>query len=185
LSEHDQESIVIEAWTTRAERQQELIGGLLELLERFRSSEGFIEARILKGSRGTTVLSYLRMRSAADRQRLDKQPEIQAGVDALRKIAHPHRVVVHRVSLSGPEFLRNYVGASLGIGWPWCAAAVFLSSRQNGRVFQPNAAGCAGPRWFRFGASSEAASVPGCAGVPAGGASREPCWRRRPPTGPR
>ena len=63
--------------------------------------------------------------------------------------------------------------------------AVFLSSRQNGRVFQPNAAGCAGPRWFRFGASSEAASVPGCAGVPAGGASREPCWRRRPPTGPR
>jgi len=51
--------------------------------------------------------------------------------------------------------------------------------------FQPNAAGCAGPRWFGFGASSEAASVPGCAGVRAGGASCEPGWRRRPPTGPR
>jgi hypothetical protein len=90
LSEHDQESIVIDAWTTGAERQQELIDGLLELFEQFRSSEGFIEARILKGSGGTTVLSYLRMRSAADRQRLDAEPEIQAGLDALRKIARPH-----------------------------------------------------------------------------------------------
>lgn len=52
--------------------------------------------------------------------------------------------------------------------------AVFLSLRQNGRIFQPNAAGCAGPGWFRFGASSEAASVPGCAGVRAGGPSCEP-----------
>jgi hypothetical protein len=90
LSEHDQESIVIDAWTIGAERQQELIDGLLELFEQFRSSEGFIEARILKGSGGTTVLSYLRMRSAADRQRLDEEPEIQAGLDALRKIARPH-----------------------------------------------------------------------------------------------
>ena len=86
LSGHHQESIVIEAWTTGAERQQELIDGLLDLFKRFRSSQGFIEARILKGSGGTTVLSYLRMRSAADRQRLDEEPEIQAGLDALRKI---------------------------------------------------------------------------------------------------
>ena len=44
---------------------------------------------------------------------------------------------------------------------------MFLSSRQNGRVFQPNAAGCAGPRWSEFGASSEAASVPGVAALDA------------------
>jgi hypothetical protein len=91
LSERDQESIVIDAWTTDAERQQDLIEGLLALFERFRSSAGFIEARILKGSGGTTVLSYLRMRSAADQQRIDEEPEIQAGLEALRQIARPHR----------------------------------------------------------------------------------------------
>jgi hypothetical protein len=91
LSGHHQESIVIEAWTTGAERQQELIDGLLELFKRFRSSDGFVEARILKGSGGTTVLSYLRMRSAADEQRLHEEPGIQAALEALRKIARPHR----------------------------------------------------------------------------------------------
>jgi hypothetical protein len=81
LSGRDQESIVIDAWTTGAERQQDVIDGLLELFKRFRSSAGFVEARILKGSGGTTVVSYLRMRSAADQQRLDEQPEIQAGLE--------------------------------------------------------------------------------------------------------
>jgi hypothetical protein len=91
MSGHDQESIVIDAWTTGADRQQELVDGLLALFERFRSSDGFVEARILKGSGGTTVLSYLRMRSPADQQRLDEQPEIQAGIEAMREIARPHR----------------------------------------------------------------------------------------------
>jgi len=91
LSGDDQESIVIEAWTTGAERRQELIDGLLELFKRFRASDGFVEARILKGSGGTTVLSYLRMRSAADEQRLHEEPGIQAALEALRKIARPHR----------------------------------------------------------------------------------------------
>jgi hypothetical protein len=91
LSGRDQESIVIDAWTTGAEREQDLIDGLLELFKRFRSSAGFVEARILKGSGGTTVVSYLRMRSAADQQRLDEQPEIEAGLERLREIARPHR----------------------------------------------------------------------------------------------
>jgi len=51
--------------------------------------------------------------------------------------------------------------------------AVFLSSRQNGRIFQPHAGGCDGPGWWVFEASSEAASVPACAGVRAGGPSHE------------
>jgi hypothetical protein len=102
LSEHDHESIVIEAWTTGAERQQELIGGLLELFKRFRSSAGFVEARILKGSGGTTVVSYLRMRSDADQQRLDEQPEIQAGLERLREIARPHRDLFDLVWLFVP-----------------------------------------------------------------------------------
>jgi hypothetical protein len=42
---------------------------------------------------------------------------------------------------------------------------VFLSSRQNGRMFQPNAEGCGGAGSRVFGASSEAASVLGSAGV--------------------
>ena len=54
-----------------------------------------------------------------------------------------------------------------------CQTAVFLSPRQNGRIFQPHAGGCDGPGWWVFGASSEAASVPGCAGVRAGGPSHE------------
>jgi hypothetical protein len=68
-----------------------LIDGLLELFERFRSSDGFIEGRVLKGAGGTTVVSYLCMRSAADQQGLDEQPAIQAGLETLRQIARPHR----------------------------------------------------------------------------------------------
>jgi hypothetical protein len=114
LSGHDQESIVIDAWTTGAERQQELIDGLLELFERFRSNDGFIEARILKGSGGTTVLSYLRMRSAADQQRLDEQPAIQAGLEALREIARPHRDLFDLVWVFTPPSHEGPVSPSRG-----------------------------------------------------------------------
>ena len=114
LSGQDQESIVIDAWTTDAERQQELIDGLLELFKRFRSSDGFIEARILKGSGGTTVLSYLRMRSAADQQRLDEQPEIQAGIETLRKIARPHRDLFDLVWVFTPPSDEGPVAPSRG-----------------------------------------------------------------------
>ena len=102
MSGDDQESIVIEAWTTGAERQQELIDGLLELFKRFRASDGFVEARILKGSGGTTVLSYLRMRSAADEQRLHEEPGIRAALESLRTIALPHRDLFDLVWLFTP-----------------------------------------------------------------------------------
>lgn len=88
-----QESLIIDVWTTSPDRRQELIDGLLVLYARFQSSEGFVEGRVLEGSGGTAVMSYLRMRSDADQQRLDEAPDIQAGLDALRKIARPHRDV--------------------------------------------------------------------------------------------
>ncbi len=91
LSGHEQESLVVDVWTVGGDRQEELLDGLLKLIERFRSSEGFVEARVLKGSRGTAVLSYLRMRSAADLQRLEQDPESQAGLKELQGIARPHR----------------------------------------------------------------------------------------------
>jgi hypothetical protein len=47
--------------------------------------------------------------------------------------------------------------------------AVFLSSRQSGRLFHANAERGVGAGWWVFGASSEAASLPGSAGVHAGG----------------
>ena len=97
-----QESLVIDVWTTGAERHQELIDGLLRLYERFQSSEGFVEGRVFQGSGGTAVLSYLRMRSAADQQRLDEDPEIQSGLEALRKIAHPHRDIYDLVWVFTP-----------------------------------------------------------------------------------
>jgi hypothetical protein len=115
LPGHDhQESILIDAWTTDVEREQELIDGLLELFERFRSSDGFVEARILKGSGGTTVLSYLRMRSVTDQQRLDEQPEIQAGLEALRKIAHPHRDLFDLVWVFTPPLDEGPISPSRG-----------------------------------------------------------------------
>ncbi len=91
MSGPEQESLVIDVWTTGAEGHQELIDRLLRLHERFQSSEGFVEGRVFQGSGGTAVLSYLRMRSAADKARLDEDPEIQLGLGALRKIARPHR----------------------------------------------------------------------------------------------
>jgi hypothetical protein len=60
-------------------------------------------------------------------------------------------------------------------------SAVFLSSRQNGRIFQPNAGGCSGAGSRVFGASSEVASVLGSAGVRAGG--RPPQKRPSSPEG--
>jgi hypothetical protein len=114
MSGQDQESIVIDAWTTGAERQQELIDGLLAMFERFRSSDGFVEARILKGSGGTAVLSYLRMRSAGDQQRLDEQPEVQAGIEALREIARPHRDLFDLVWVFTPPSDQGPVSPSRG-----------------------------------------------------------------------
>jgi hypothetical protein len=108
------ESILIDSWTTGAERQQELIDGLLELFERFRSSGGFVEARVLKGSGGTTVVSYLRMRSAADQQRLDEEPEIQAGLERLREIARPHRDLFDLVWVFTPPSDEEPVSPSRG-----------------------------------------------------------------------
>jgi hypothetical protein len=102
LSGPAQESLVIDVWTTGAEGHQELIDGLLGLYERFQSSEGFVEGRVFQGSGGTAVLSYLRMRSAADQQRLDEDPEIQSGLEALRKIAHPHRDIYDLVWVFTP-----------------------------------------------------------------------------------
>jgi len=84
------------------ERHQELINGRLRLYERFPSSEGFLEGRVLHGSEGNAVLSYLRLRSAADQQRLDDNPEIRAGLEALQKIARPHREVYDVVWVSTP-----------------------------------------------------------------------------------
>ena len=114
LSGHDQESIVIDAWTTGAERQQELIDGLLELFKVFRSSDGFVEARILKGSGGTTVLSNLRMRSASDERRLHEKPGIQAALETLRKIARPHRDLFDGLGLYPP--VRRRAGLPLARG---------------------------------------------------------------------
>ena len=59
---------------------------------------------------------------------------------------------------------------------------MFLSSRQNGRIFQPNAVGCDGAGWLAFGASSETASVPGFRRRPAGGRhpQKRPSSQREP-----
>lgn len=93
MSGSEKESLLITGWTPSADRHQELIDGLLGLFERYQTVDGFIEGRVLVGSGGTAVLSYLRMRSAADQQRLEEDPEIQAGLDALQEIAHLHRDV--------------------------------------------------------------------------------------------
>jgi hypothetical protein len=115
LSGRDQESIVIDAWTTGAERQQDVIDGLLGLFKRFRSSAGFVEARLLKGSGGTTVLSYLRMRSAAHQQRVDGQPEIQAGLERLREIARPHRDLFDLVWVFTPRPTKSRFPLAWGV----------------------------------------------------------------------
>jgi len=91
-----------------------LIDGLLELFKVFRSSDGFVEARILKGSGGTTVLSYLRMRSASDERRLHEKPGIQAALETLRKIARPHRDLFDGLGLYPP--VRRRAGLPLARG---------------------------------------------------------------------
>ncbi|MGO9496423.1 MAG: hypothetical protein ACLQA5_06885 [Solirubrobacteraceae bacterium] len=110
----EQESLVINVWAVGVEQQQELIDGLLALFERFQSSEGFVEARVLQGSRGTAVLSYLRMRSAADQQRLDEDPQVEARLEALRKIARPHRDLYDLVWVFTPPSNKEPVSMSRG-----------------------------------------------------------------------
>jgi len=110
----EHESLVIDVWTVGAERRQELIDGLLAVFERFQSSEGFVEARVLQGSAGTAVLSYLRMRSAAEQQRLDEDLEIQARLEALRTIARPHRDLYDLVWVFTPPTNKGPVSMSPG-----------------------------------------------------------------------
>jgi hypothetical protein len=114
MSGPEQESFVVDMWTTDAERRQQLIDGLLALYRRFQSSEGFVEGRVLQGSGGTVVLSYLRMRSAVDQQRLDDTPEIQSGLEALRKIARAHRGIYDLIWVFTPPGDHRPVSRSRG-----------------------------------------------------------------------
>lgn len=88
--EHAEPADLFDLWIVEAERQQELIDGIGELLRtRLAARPGFVSAQIYE-SEGHQVLLHLRTRTAADRRAIIDSPEMQRAYRELRKIATSH-----------------------------------------------------------------------------------------------
>ncbi len=110
MASHQPESVIIDVWTVPDGRQQEATDGFMALFEALRVLDGFLDGRLHASVDGTALLSYVRMRSAADRQNAENRPEIRAQTRALREIARPHPHVY--------ELLRIFVPAHHSPGPP-------------------------------------------------------------------
>jgi heme-degrading monooxygenase HmoA len=82
-------AIIVNAWVVADGYQEEFVETLVRLFEHVRTLDGFIEGEFLRGANPTRFVSYVRMRSARDRQRLLDDSEVSALLRAAEQIARP------------------------------------------------------------------------------------------------
>jgi heme-degrading monooxygenase HmoA len=80
-------AILVNAWVVSDGHQEEFVKTIEGLFEHIRTVAGFIEGALLQSANPTRFVSYARMRSAGDRQRLFEDSEVSARLRAARKIA--------------------------------------------------------------------------------------------------
>lgn len=90
MSEPEQESIVVDAWTVADGSQQEFLHELTRMFERLRELDGFLEGQILEGVDPTRFVTFARMRSAHAREAAMLDGDVQATLRRLGGIAHPN-----------------------------------------------------------------------------------------------
>jgi heme-degrading monooxygenase HmoA len=80
-------TIIANAWIVADGYQEEFVQMIIGLLEYVRTLDGFIEGEILRGANPTRFVSYVRLRSAQDRQRLFEHSEVRAVLRSAGQIA--------------------------------------------------------------------------------------------------
>jgi heme-degrading monooxygenase HmoA len=83
-------SIIVDAWTVTDGSQAAFLEMVEVMFERLRALEGFLEGEILQGVDPTRFLTYVRMRSAHDRDRAMEDHGVKAAVRQIRVVAQPH-----------------------------------------------------------------------------------------------
>jgi|GEM_PF-2781543 len=90
MTDAKQPSIVVDVWTVADGDQQEFIDTIVALFERMRAFDGFIAGELLQGANTTHFVSFARMRSAQDRDRVVEDRDIRMALRNLGGIARPH-----------------------------------------------------------------------------------------------
>lgn len=82
-------AIVVNAWVVADGYQEEFVQTLVELLEHVRTLDGFIEGELLRGVKPTRFVSYVRMRSVHDHQRVIDDRKVSALLRSAGRVARP------------------------------------------------------------------------------------------------
>jgi len=80
-------AMIVNAWAVADGHQDEFVEALVGLFEHLCTLEGFVEGAILQGVNPTRFISYMRLRSAQDRQRVLDDREASARLRAVGRIA--------------------------------------------------------------------------------------------------
>jgi heme-degrading monooxygenase HmoA len=87
----------VNAWVVSDGQQEEFVEAIVRLFDHLRTLEGFIEGALLEGVNPTRFVSYTRLRSVEDRQRLFDDSEVKvllrSAVQTARADLHRYRVV--------------------------------------------------------------------------------------------
>jgi heme-degrading monooxygenase HmoA len=81
-------AVIVNTWVVSDGYQGEFVKSIDRLFEHLRTLDGFLEGALLRGVNPTRFVSYVRMRSARDRQRLTDDPELGAFLREVEAVAH-------------------------------------------------------------------------------------------------
>jgi heme-degrading monooxygenase HmoA len=82
-------AIIVDAWVVPDGDQAEFVETIARLLDHLRGLDGFIEGELLQGVNPTRFVSYVRMRSARDRQHALDSSEVRSLMRAASHVASP------------------------------------------------------------------------------------------------
>jgi heme-degrading monooxygenase HmoA len=89
MPDAEEPSIVVDAWRVADGDQQEFLDALVGLFSRVRELDGFVDGEILRGVDPTRFVTYVRMRSARERDAAFIDNEVRGALRRIRGIARP------------------------------------------------------------------------------------------------
>jgi heme-degrading monooxygenase HmoA len=81
-------ALLVNAWVVTDGNQEQFIERIEQLFEHLRTLDGFLEGAVLRGVNPTRFISYMRLRSVRDRQRIFDHSETENFLRAVEGIAH-------------------------------------------------------------------------------------------------
>ncbi len=88
-SDAPERSIIADFWDIPDGSQDEFLRVLVDVFERLRGFDGFLDGQILKGVNPSLFISQATMRSAAERDAAMIDPEVRAMTRLIGGVAHP------------------------------------------------------------------------------------------------